>query len=141
MGAKRGTKTATGSKKGQSASANQPLTKGMLEDSLKALVEHLDGRFLEERKRTDAQFSEAKERTDEQYRYVGGLLEDIRAQNRAVIEAVQGERQARQSDVRALRDDVYPRLEIIEMVVREHSVRLDTKADSSRVEALERAAR
>ena len=108
----------------------------------------MDAQFQEQKEQTDAQFRrvdeqfhELKERTDEQYRYMGGLLEDIRAQNRAVIEGVQSERQARQSDVRALRDDVYPRLETIEMVVREHSARLDTKADSVRVEALEKAAR
>ncbi len=70
---------------------------------------------------TVSQFEAAQERTDEQFRYLGAVLEDVRSQNRATIEAVLGQRQETKRLIEDLESRITPRLEVLESVVRDHS--------------------
>jgi chromosome segregation ATPase len=70
---------------------------------------------------TVSRFKAAQEHTDEQFRYLGAVLEDVRSQNRATIEAVLGQRQETKRLIEDLESRITPRLDVLESVVREHS--------------------
>ena len=106
-----------------------PVAEPVTKLEFQAQSERTDAQFREQRaymdaqfQRTDAQFQrvdeqfrEQRERSDEQFRYLGAVLEDMRSQNRMTIEAVLGEKQAREKH---FAEEVAPRLDALDYTTR-----------------------
>jgi len=63
------------------------------------------------------------------------ILEDIRAQNRVVLEAVQSMGESLRSEIAALRQELCERIERLEAVVRQNSI--DIRKNSEDIQRLE----
>ncbi|MGC4118164.1 MAG: hypothetical protein QM765_27155 [Myxococcales bacterium] len=149
--AKREPRTVAKKSKG---AAGRPLTKSDFDQVMAKVFERfervdkrfeqVDKRFEQVDKRfeqVDKRFEKVETQIRDEIRSQTVRLEDIWSQNRAAGEQVAAEQRARQRDIQSLRDEILPRVEVIEGVVREHSALLRDKSIEQRVEALEAASK